>query len=263
MFVYFTKIVWALLSPLSLTLILSALGLLLVALGFRRLGLMSGTFGLLILAIATCTNIGEVLIAPLEDRFPRPQEPARIDGIIVLGGGMDQAVNTVRKGWELKYSGDRFVEALRLALKHPEAKLLLSGGVAVTYEGQEAEAEAAARFYEAFGIPKDRLILESGSRNTEENAQLSKQAANPAPGQTWLLVTSAFHMPRSMALFRRAGFDVIPWPADYMSAGTSGFGITLGDASDKLVTTNLAVREWAGLLGYWLAGKIDAPFPAP
>jgi uncharacterized SAM-binding protein YcdF (DUF218 family) len=263
MFVYLTKIVWALLSPLSLTLILSALGLVLVAFGFRRTGLASGTLGLLILAISTCTNLGEVLIAPLENRFKPIEEPSHIDGIIVLGGGMDQAVNTVRKGWELKYSGDRFVEALRLALRHPEAKLLLSGGVAVTYGGQEAEAESAARFYRAFGISDERLIRESNSRNTEENAQFSLQLATPKPGETWLLVTSAFHMPRSIALFRRAGFEVIAWPADYMSAGEPSFAITLGDASDKLVTTNLAVREWAGLLGYWLAGKIDDPFPAP
>jgi uncharacterized SAM-binding protein YcdF (DUF218 family) len=263
MFVYLTKIVWALLSPLSLTLILSALGLVLVAIGWRRTGIASGTLGLLILALSTCTNFGEVLIAPLENRFVRVAEPAHIDGIVVLGGGMDQAVNTVRKGWELKYSGDRFVETLRLALTHPEAKLVLSGGVAVTNEGEEPEADAAARFYRAFGIAADRLIIEPKSRNTEENAQFSKELAAPKPGETWLLVTSAFHMPRSMALFRRAGFEVIAWPADYMSAGNQSFALSLGDASDKLVTTNLAVREWAGLVGYWLAGKIDSVFPAP
>lgn len=263
MFVYLTKIVWALLSPLSLALILSALGLLLAAFRFRRLGLLSGTLGLGVLALVTCTNVGALLIHPLETRFVRPAEPARIDGIVVLGGGMDQAVNSINHGWELKYSGDRFVEALRLALTHPEAKLLLSGGVAVTYEGQEPEAEAAARFYRAFGIAEDRLIREAGSRNTEENAQMSKQAASPKPGETWLLVTSAFHMPRSMALFRRAGFDVVAWPTDYMSAGTPAPALVIGDATDNLVTANLAIREWAGLIGYWMAGKIDTPFPAP
>ena len=85
----------------------------------------------------------------------------------------------------------------------------------------------------------------------------------PGPGETWLLVTSAFHMPRSMALFRKAGFDVLPWPVDYRTAGDEGVGLFTDNAIDSLQATTLGLREWIGLIAYWLSGRIDSPFPGP
>ena len=111
--------------------------------------------------------------------------------------------------------------------------------------------------------PDVGLIIENRSRNTAENAEFSKEMANPQPGQNWLLVTSAFHMPRSMGLFRKAGFPVIAWPSDYRTSGREGIGLFRDNPADSLQTTTLAIREWAGLLGYWLSGRIDELVPSP
>jgi uncharacterized SAM-binding protein YcdF (DUF218 family) len=263
MFVYVTKIFWMLFSPLSLSMLLVALGLVLSFTRWRRTTRVAIVVGLGLLTLCVVTNIGDVLIRPLETRFSRPTEPAHIDGIVVLGGGMDAAVTSAMGGWELNQSGDRFVEALRLALHHREAKVLVSGGVAVGSLGNEPEAVSGGRFFAAFGIAPDRLLLEDKSRNTEENAQFSEALAAPKPGETWLLVTSAFHMPRAMGLFRKAGFAVVPWPTDYFTGADAGFGLKLGNGMDNLQTINIAVREWVGLVGYWATGRIDSVLPGP
>jgi uncharacterized SAM-binding protein YcdF (DUF218 family) len=159
--------------------------------------------------------------------------------------------------------GDRFVEALLLAQHYPSAKILISGGVSTIFLGDEGDADTAVRFFSAFGIPRDRLTLENQSRNTAENAAFSKQLVKPTPGETWLLVTSGFHMPRAVGLFRKVGFPVIPWPTDYRTSGAEGIGLFQDNPTDSLETTTMAVREWIGLFAYRLSGRIDTLFPAP
>jgi uncharacterized SAM-binding protein YcdF (DUF218 family) len=184
MFPYLTRIFWLLVQPLSLVAILLVIG---VLLSFRsgrwaqRLSLLLAT----LIVVLTCfTTFGYVLITPLESRFARPPEPARIDGVVVLGGGMDSEVNSVRGGWEFNRSGDRFVETLRLALAHPETKIVIAAGPAALAMEQEPEAIAAKRFFVAFGIAPDRLVLDDKSRNTEENAQFAKALAGATDGRT-------------------------------------------------------------------------------
>ena len=264
MFPILTRAFWLVFQPVSLLLLLTVLALLLSFRTGRWWSRSVLLLGVLLLGVTGFTTFGYALITPLENRFVRPVEPAHIDGIVVLGGGMDGEVNSVRHGWEFNQSGDRMVEALRLALTHPEAKVIIAAGPAVlAFAGQEPEAYAAQRFFRAFGIADDRLVLDDKSRNTEENAQFAKALAGAAPGQTWLLVTSAFHMPRSVGLFRKAGFDVIPWPADYLASGAEGNRLKPDQSPENIVVSSTALREWAGLLGYWMTGKIDSPFPGP
>ena len=91
----------------------------------------------------------------------------------------------------------------------------------------------------------------------------TKRLVAPEAGQTWLLVTSAFHMPRAMALFRKADFAVLPWPVDFRTSGREGVGLFVDNPVDSLQATTIALREWIGLFAYWLSGRIDRPFPAP
>jgi uncharacterized SAM-binding protein YcdF (DUF218 family) len=263
LFPYLTRIFWLLVQPMSLIVILLLLGLLL---SFRAGRWWSRTFiviPLLFLVLCGFTTFGYVLITPLENRFVRPTEPARIDGIVVLGGGMDGEVNTTRHGFEFNRSGDRFVETLRLALQHPEAKIVVAAGVPPLASEEEPEAHAAQRFFKAFGIADNRVVLDDKSRNTEENAEFAKVLAGQTDGQTWLLVTSAFHMPRSVGLFRAAGFPVTPWPADYLASGAEGARFKPDQSPENMAVASIALREWAGLLGYKLTGKIADLVPGP
>lgn len=259
-----SKIGWLLVQPISLILIVLVLAFVLVLAGWRRRAAVLLALGAMFLALSAFTSFGYVLIAPLEATFFRPaQMPARVDGIIVLGGGMDADVNQVRDGHELNRSGDRFTEALRLALLYPTAKIVITGGSGVFPTGTDTEADAGARFFLDFGIARERLILEDAARNTEENAQLTKALVNPQAGQVWLLVTSAFHMPRSVGLFRAASFDVVPWPTDYFGAGNDSFALKIEQPAENLSVTTIALREWLGLFVSWITGRTDAPVPAP
>ena len=107
------------------------------------------------------------------------------------------------------------------------------------------------------------MVLENRSRNTVENARFTRQLVAPGPSENWLLITSAFHMPRSVALFRREGFDVIAWPTDYRTTGQETIGLAQDNQIDTLQASSLAVREWIGLIAYRLTGRIDAVVPAP
>jgi uncharacterized SAM-binding protein YcdF (DUF218 family) len=218
---------------------------------------------LLVLFVCGFTTFGYALIAPLEDRFARPVEPAQVDGLVVLGGAMDGEVTSTRGRWELNRSGDRYVEALRLALKYPTAKVVVAAGPAALAPHQEPEALAVERFLADFGVTGERVILDQKSRNTEENAVFAKELAGAGQGQTWLLVTSAFHMPRSVGLFRRAEFAVVPWPTDYMTSGSEGLNVKFDQPTENLWLSTMALREWTGLLGYYLVGKIDEILPGP
>jgi uncharacterized SAM-binding protein YcdF (DUF218 family) len=203
------------------------------------------------------------MLNPLEERFPRPVLPESVSGIVVLGGGFEGAINLARGGYELNSGGDRFVEAAILARRFPEARVAVSGGTGTLFLQGEADADIAPRLLTALGIAPDRLILENRSRNTYENALFTKRLVSPRAGETWLLITSAFHMPRSMALFRKAGFPVLPWPVDYRTSGVEGVGVFRDNPADSLQNLTMAIREWIGLLAYRLSGRIDSIFPVP
>ncbi|RWB29848.1 YdcF family protein [Mesorhizobium sp.] len=263
MFYYLSKVFWLLVQPLNLAIILLLVALLSALVGRGKLFATGSGLAFLILALSTWTSLGALMLNPLEERFPRPPLPEKVDGIVVLGGGMEGAVNFARGGYELSASGDRMVAAAVLARHFPTAKVVISGGtIAMIGEG-EGDAETAPRLFAALGVTADRLILENRSRNTYENAVFTRELVTPKPGETWLLVTSAFHMPRAKALFDKAGFATVPWPVDYRTSGKEGIGLFRDDPFGSLQTTSTAVREWIGLVAYWLSGRIDRLFPGP
>jgi uncharacterized SAM-binding protein YcdF (DUF218 family) len=264
MFFYLSKIAWFFLQPLNLAIFLLLAGFIAGWFRRRKLAGSSATLAFLVLALSAWTSLGALMLNPLEERFQRPVPPPdRVAGIVVLGGGLEGAINLARGGYELNSGGDRFVEAAVLARRYPDARVVVSGGVGTLVLEGEGDAVSAPRLLAALGVAADRLILEDRSRNTYENAVFTKRLVTPKPGETWLLVTSAFHMPRAKALFDRAGFETEPWPVDYRTSGREGISLFADNATDALSNTTTALREWTGLFAYWLAGRIDSPFPSP
>ena len=126
------------------------------------------------------------------------------------------------------------------------------------------EADGARLLFLGLGLPENRLILEDKSRNTVENAVFTRRLVDPKPGERWLLVTSAWHMPRAMGVFRKAGFQVEAFPVDFLSAGKpADYVRPYRKAARGLDIADDAFKEWAGLLAYYLAGYSDALFPGP
>jgi uncharacterized SAM-binding protein YcdF (DUF218 family) len=227
----------------------------------RRLLVASVVF----LAICGFSPLGNWLLYPLEQRFP-PWDAARgaPDGIIVLGGSIDPELSAATGRAVLRHSADRLVAAAALARQYPNARIVFSGGNAnLVLDDTAKEADYAISVFESLGIARERLTMERRSRNTGENAEFSKAIANPKGGERWLLVTSAFHMPRSVGLFRKAGFAVEPYPVDWRVGGPAGLLRFSPILVEGLERTDLAVREWAGLIAYWATGKIDTPLPGP
>jgi uncharacterized SAM-binding protein YcdF (DUF218 family) len=214
--------------------------------------------------------VGSALTVALEDRFPAWVETAAPpDGIIILGGPVRIGVSRARGTVELDRSAERFTVIPALARRYPNARIVFTGGSGslTGSAGGLSEAPYAVRLLESFGIPRERILVEGRSRNTAENASFTKAMVHPKPGERWLLVTSAGHMPRSVASFRGVGFPVEPHPVDWQTDGKrrpwwrwlvpspgviGGWG-RLDDAA----------KEWVGLLAYRLAGHTAELFPAP
>ena len=263
MLFYVSKIFWFLAQPLNLAIFLLAFSLLVAWFGWKKLGGFTALVSFLILALSAWTSLGALMLNPLEERFQRPPLPDKVAGIIVLGGGFEGAINLARGGYDMNSGGDRFLEAAVLARRYPQAKIVVSGGTGTLVLDGEGDADTAPKLFEALGIPASRLILEKESRNTYENVENIRQLVTPGQDETWLLVTSAFHMPRSMGLFRKAAFHVLPWPVDYRTTGSEGIGVMRDNPADSLQTTTMAIREWCGLIAYKFTGRIDSVFPGP
>jgi uncharacterized SAM-binding protein YcdF (DUF218 family) len=269
MFFYLAKVLWFLLQPSTLIALLIGYGAILIWTGWARWGRRFVSIGALLLLIAGLSPLGNALILPLEDRFPRTNldQPPPPAGFIVLGGAEDRLVGTARKAPTLNEAGERMVETVMLARRYPEAKIAFTGGDAGILYASDSEAVGAQRLLTGMGVAQDRLILEAGARDTYENAVYLKAELDKlgmlGPGKRWVLITSAYHMPRAMASFRRAGFEVEAWPVDYRTRGRADLWRPFDKVSEGLRRVDVATREWAGLLAYWLAGRSESLFPAP
>ena len=151
---------------------------------------------------------------------------------------------------------------IALARRYPAAKLALVGGEGGFVPVGLAEYRATLGFAVDAGIAPSRVLIEERSRSTHENAIYAKEMIRPAPGETWVLVTSAYHMPRAVASFDAVGWPVIPYPVDYKIDPGTGLRPNFS-LLDGLSTSTSAGKEWAGLVGYRLMGWTRKFFPAP
>jgi uncharacterized SAM-binding protein YcdF (DUF218 family) len=269
MFFYLAKALWFVLQPSTLIAFVIAYGAILIWTGWARWGRRFVTGGATLLLLAGLSPLGNALILPLEDRFPRANldTPPAPTGFIVLGGAEDRLVEVARGAPAVNEAGERLLETVVLARKFPEAKIAFSGGDAGILYKADSEAVGAAALLKDMGVASDRLILEAGSRDTYENAVYLRTELDKlgllGPDKRWVMITSAFHMPRAMGAFRAAGFEVEPWPVDYRTHGSADLTRPFDKVSEGLRRVDMAVHEWVGLLAYWLAGRIDSLFPGP
>jgi len=265
MFYTLSKIGGFFIAPSNVLTALVLLGLLLAFTRFARAGRWAALAGLLGLLLVGLGPGGNWLMLALEERFPPPPAGAPAPaGIVVLGGGVEDRVSAARGQLQLNEAGDRIWALAELARRYPDARLVFSGGVGALFgAGEVPEAEIVGRGVAALGLDPARVTLETRSRTTAQNARFTAALVGPVPGETWWLVTSAFHMPRAIGAFRAAGLPVFAWPVDYRTAGRADAWRPFSNVSEGLRRTDVAVREFVGLLAYWLTGRTDALFPAP
>lgn len=256
------KLAQFVLLPDTMLVLLATAGLALLRTRWQRAGRRVLALGVGGLLACLLLPVDAWLVRPLEERFPPPAEPARVDGIIVLGGSVDQLLSADRGVPTIPSAAERLTTFVALARRWPAARLVFTGGSGAPYAGAATEAEWARRSCEELGIPPGRVVFEDASRTTEENAVLTDRLVRPRSGETWLLVTSAAHMPRAVGVFRHVGWTVLPWPVGYRSM-RSDLSLRPSTLGGKLAVLDQAAHEWAGLLLYRLLGRTDALFPGP
>lgn len=264
MFFVLSKVFWFLAQPSSLCALVLFIG---IALSFwqrfARLGRRMALTGFALLLIAGLSPLANAAILPLENRIARaqikPGEP--VHGIIILGGLENGRVSLARGTLAINEAAERMTEAVILARRHPGAKILFSGGAGSVFREHLPGAASIVDYLREAGIANGRLLVEDRSRNTYENALFSKAAAKPKPGERWLLVTSAFHMSRSLGCFRKVGFDVAPWPVDYRTKDAGDLLRPFDSIGKGLRRLDTAAKEWIGLIAYYAADRTSALFP--
>jgi uncharacterized SAM-binding protein YcdF (DUF218 family) len=264
MFYHFiSKIFSPLLDPGNLLLFGLVLGIALMwtrfALAGKRL-VMVAVAGFLIVALLP---LGNWLMVPLENRFAANLNAnSKIDGIIVLGGATQSFLSIVRQQPSLNANAERLTAFVTLAREHPSARLVFTGGSSALRGSIVSEADIAEQVFKDVGFDTSRIYFERGARNTWENANKTLPVIKPEPGQVWLLVTSARHMPRAMGVFRKVGWPVQAWPVDYRTGGQISFSLRF-NLRAGLVSLSESVREWTALLVYNLLDRTAEIFPAP
>lgn len=265
MFFPLSKLIFFVLTPSNFLILLGLLGCLLLFTEFGRgVGRILACVGFLGLLAAGLSPLSAWVLGPLENRFPAFADDERpVAGIVVLGGAVEADTSIGRNQITVNDAGEREIALADLARRFPQARLVFSGGAGSLREDAVSEAEIVSRYADTLGVPRNRLILEQQSRNTHENAVFSARMVQPKPGERWLLVTSAWHMPRAVGCFRRAGFDVTAYPVDYRTNWPRDATRFASFASDGLGELDIGVKEWIGLIAYKLAGYTEAVIPSP
>lgn len=264
MYFVLSKTVGYMLTPSNLLIELGLLGGILLLTRFARAGRRLMVASFVLLALFAYSPLANFLLYPLESRFPKwDASRGDPDGIVVLGGAIDPDLSAAHGAPVVGGSADRIVGAAMLAHRYPKARLVYTGGSARLLQAGAREADHATALFEGLGIAKSRLTMERDSRNTGENAEFVRELVRPKPGERWLLVTSAYHMPRSVGLFRKAGFPVEAYPVDWKVGGAGDLFRYYVVATGGLARLDLGAREWLGLIAYRLAGRTDALLPAP
>lgn len=253
MFFSFSKIFWLFFQPLTFLSVMIFSGLLFLRWKAGRALLYSSSALLLICGFFP---VGPNLLCYLESVYPLPRTlPKDIDGIIVLGGAVEADITAAREQVQINDRGERLTEFVKLARLYPEARLVFSGGDVAPGRASGLEAKYTETLFRNLGLDVSRIYFENESRNTYENYLYTARHVLPRDGQKWVLVTSAFHLPRSVAIFQSNGWVVIPYPAGFLTDGDYKIAPTL-EVLENFTALQVAVKEIIGIMAYTLTGRI-------
>ena len=242
------RLITALLMPLPLSLMLAGAGLvLLAATRWRRSGWLLVVGGLAVLFLAAMPEVARTLMAGLEHPYPPrlAAECPKAEAIVLLGGAMQPLLAGERRG-RLHRGSDRAWEAAQLWHAGCAPWVVVSAGGLIEPPVVAGESAALADLLRDLGVPATALIVEADSRNTQGNAAFTRALLAPLGLRRVLLVTSAWHLRRAVALFARAGFEVLPVGADYRGfRACRGLECWVPNAR-ALEETGLVVKEYLG-----------------
>jgi uncharacterized SAM-binding protein YcdF (DUF218 family) len=191
--------------------------------------------------------VAGMLMRPLEQAYLPPANlPEKIDGIVLLGGATDPDLTKAYLKPQLNSEAERLTEFMVLARRYPESRLVITGGSPRPDSG--SDADVSRQFLDAQQFDTTKVLFERTSRTTYESAVKTYELVKPAANETWVLITSASHMPRGYGVFRKLGWNMIPYPVSY-TVGPHGGPALAG-------TLDSAVHEWLGIAAYRMTGRM-------
>lgn len=246
------KIFIAATSPLGLFLLALIAAGMLVLLKRRKLAwglVLTTTFWLLLWSIPAASIW---MRQGLERQFPQrnASDYPLVDAIVVLGGGIEGGRTDWRVGPHLQLGADRAWFGAQLYRAGRAPWLIVSGGNSDWSSADEAEAGSMQTFVTDLGVPATAVLLETQSRNTEENALYTKRILDAHRFGKILLVTSAVHMPRALALFRAQGIDALPAPTDFDAVPRKGMLQNWVPDAETLDRSSKAMKEYLAIAMY-------------
>lgn len=263
MFFYLSKIFWFVMNPANIMAIIFLIGMVLLWVGRDKAGKRVLTFFTVLALVFSTVPIGKWFSLTLEERFPQVKTlPEKVDGIIVLGGAVNPVMSQKRGQLTVFSNFERVFAFDELSERYPDAKLVYTGGSGSLTEQEFKEADFAREALQKLGMDINRVIFENQSRNTYENAVLSKALVSPLPDETWVLITSAHHMPRAVGVFRKADWHVLPYPVDYSYPPDYELSLMFS-YNYGLKSLGWALHEAIGLVAYWATDKSSEIFPGP
>ncbi len=254
MFFIISKIVWFLISPLNLIWLLMVSGYLIIN-RHPNLGYKMIFTGVVLFVLLGVLPIGHNLTVFLEKQYLRERLPKQVDGIIVLGGAFNTHISNKTGQLALNENIGRMVEFVALSKIYPNAKLVFSGGSGRLLSKDRKEAEDAQTFLGIMGVQGARLIIEPDSRNTYENVVFTKKLVEPKPDEKWIVITSAFHMPRTMGIFEQQGWKVIPYVSAPRTDGEYQIYPRSFSILGQFYLLSNAIKEFVGSATYYFSGK--------
>ncbi len=259
---YLSKIIWAVVQPTILIGLLLLMGIALLVFNRRTMGLIAVGIGSFCYCSIVFLSAGQFLIAPLENRYPaNPDLPAKVDGILVLSGPLDRRMTVARQQLSIRDGAERYLEFSKLLRRYKDVEAVISGGNPSLAGKLEGQAVFARQILDRVGIEESRVKLEINSRNTDENIRFSHNLLKPSADSKWIIITSAYHMPRAQAVLKKLAWKTIPYPVDFKTEGQNGRVLFTMDSGEAFTVVDLAIKEWLGLLYYYLTGKSAALWP--
>lgn len=253
MFFSIAKIFWILCQPITFIAFLMIIGIVFFKTAFGRKFLVSVCSLFVFLGFFP---VGNNLLWYLEDMYELPNVlPKKIDGIIVLGGAIEGKLTYAHGQPQINDNAERMTEFVKLGRLYPNAKLVFTGGDGTLFQSSGKESTIASILFKDLGFTSPQLVFEDKSKNTYENMVFSRELVNPKPGEQWVLVTSAFHLPRSVAIFSSNGWQVIPYPAGYITEGRYDYTPN-AEVLGNYYKLQVAVREIVGIIAYTLTERI-------
>ena len=257
---YLSKVLWFLFNPINLIILFILIGFLLNLLNYIKISKYIYIFSFILFFITSVLPSGSYLNFLLEKNFHNMQYNFKnIDGILILSGATNPYLTNIHNQINLNSSAERLVESVILMKKFPKAKIVFSGGSGTINinHSKFTHSYVANKFFVNMGINANRIIYEKKSRNTFENILFSKNIINPKNNEKWILITSAFHLKRSLAIAKKLKWNLIPYPVDFnkdkkFNLKFSSFFNFLSNISEF----NKSMHEWIGIFAYKLMGRL-------